>query len=510
VLSRNAAAKPMSVETGLLKNMRAAVIATYPDGQIMFWNAFATEMYGWKAEEVLGRNIAEIVVPEEVQGQATAIMAALGHGQSWTGEFSVKHKDGRSFMASVTDSPILGAKGELIGIVGVSYDVTAAKRAEEELRQSEEQFKRLANTLPEMCWIARPDGYVTWYNDRWHEYTGKSAKELEGWGWKSVHDPECIAEVMERWQRSLETGERFEMEFPLRGKDGEYRSFLTRAQVFRDSAGQIVSWFGVNTNIDEVVKARRELKEASRELEVRVEERTAELNTANASLRSLSGILLRLRDEERRRLARELHDSLGQLIAATGMNLAMIRAQQDKLDDTAVRAIGEISDLVQEMNRQTRTISHLLHPPLLDEVGLVSALRWYVEEFSARSGIQVQLEISDSFGRIADDLEIAIFRIVQECLINVHRHSGSPVAVISVTASRVEITVRVEDRGHGISAEKLAELKSPRVRGVGFRGMQERVRYLGGTWEIHSDENGTVIVTRIPLPSKPQAAAAGR
>lgn len=500
--------KLFEVEMQLLSNMRAAVIATRPDGEIIFWNAFASEMYGWSAEEVLGGNIVEILAPQEVQGEAAAIMMKLNSGQSWTGEFPVKRKDGSQLTVLVTDSPIAGSGGELIGIVGVSYDVTAAKRTEEELRRSEAQFKRLANTLPEMCWMARPDGYVSWYNDRWHEYSGKSAKELEGWGWQTVHHPDFVPRVTEQWRKSLESGEAFEMEFPLRGRDGIYRWFLTRAQVFRNSSGEIVSWFGVNTNIDDAVKARQALSEARRELEHRVQERTAELNLANESLRSLSGTLLQLRDEERRRLARDLHDSLGQLIAATGMNLATIRAQQDKLDANALKAIEEIGDLVREMNRQTRTISHLLHPPLLDEVGLVSALKWYVQEFSSRSGIQVQLEISESFGRISEDLEIAIFRIVQECLTNVHRHSGSAVAGIRVTQLSDQIVVAVEDRGRGISAEKLSELKTARSRGVGFRGMQERVRHLGGTWEIRSNENGTVVVATIPFPTKEWAPAA--
>ena len=507
-LSRKEGENAREIEMRLLSNIRAAVIATHPDGEIIFWNAFASEMYGWSAEEVLGGNITEILAPEHAREQAAEVMAKLNAGQSWTGEFPVKRKDGKEFTALVTDSPILGRNGELIGIVGVSYDVTATKRAEEELRRSEEQFKRLANTLPEMCWMARPDGFVSWYNDRWHEYTGKSAKELEGWGWQTVHDPEFVPRVTERWKRSLESGAPFEMEFPLRGRDGVYRWFLTRAQAFRNSAGQAVSWFGVNTNIDDAVKARQALSEARRELERRVHERTAELNLANESLRSLSGTLLQLRDDERRRLARELHDSLGQLIAATGMSLAAIRGQQGRLDANGVKAIGEIAELVQEMNRQTRTISHLLHPPLLDEVGLVSALGWYVQEFSSRSGIQVQLEISESFGRISEDLEIAIFRIVQECLTNIHRHSGSPVAVILVRQLSDQIVLEVEDRGRGISAEKLSELKTARSRGVGFRGMQERVRYLGGTWEIRSNGSGTVVTVTIPFPAKDWAAAA--
>lgn len=248
----------------------------------------------------------------------------------------------------------------------------------------------------------------------------------------------------------------------------------------------------------ETVQTRLALGEARRELEQRVRERTAELHLANDSLRSLSGRLLQLQDEERRRLARDLHDSLGQLIAAVGMNLGAIRKQEGKMDSSEVRALTEISELVEEMSRQIRTISHLLHPPLLDEVGLESALRWYVEEFSKRSGINVDLQISDSFGRLLGDLEITIFRIAQECLTNIHRHSGSTSALIRITRSNQEIVVQVQDKGRGISAEKLIELESAKLTGVGFRGMRERVGQLGGTWHVHSDTHGTIVIARLP------------
>jgi signal transduction histidine kinase len=226
---------------------------------------------------------------------------------------------------------------------------------------------------------------------------------------------------------------------------------------------------------------------------------TDEPNSADVSLRNLSARLLQVQDEERRRIAREMHDSVGQLVAAISMNLGAVRKQSDKLDAKGAKAVAETIVLVEEIDRQIRTISHLLHPPLLDEAGLGSALRWYVDGFSERSKISVDLSIPSDFGRLPNDMEIAIFRIVQECLTNIHRHSGSATATISIGAEDSRILVRVQDRGKGIPLERQLELNSTDRTGVGFRGMRERVRQLGGSLEIQSEENGTVIIVTLPF-----------
>jgi PAS domain S-box-containing protein len=202
--------------------------------------------------------------------------------------------------------------------------------------------------------------------------------------------------------------------------------------------------------------------------------------------------LQHIQDEERKRIARELHDSVGQLLAAIGMNIGIVKAQSHKLDAKAARAVSDNASLVEQVSSEIRTISHLLHPPLLDLAGLASALRWYVDGFSERSHIKVDLEIPPDLGRLPSDMEIAIFRIVQECLTNIHRHSGSATATIRVDQEDDRLIVQVEDRGKGIPAEKQRELESGRG-GVGFGGMRERVRQLGGTLEIRSQGPGTLV-----------------
>src|SRR3984893_4953927 len=237
---------------------------------------------------------------------------------------------------------------------------------------------------------------------------------------------------------------------------------------------------------------------AQRELGEAVKERTVELDRTNQNLRELSARLMQLQDDERRRIARELHDSVGQMLAALGMNLAAVGTDIERLTKAA-HTVNDSAALVQELSREVRTISHLLHPPLLDEAGLASALRWYVEGFAERSKIKVDLEIPEDFERLGRESETAIFRTVQECLTNIHRHSETPTARIRIAASDGYVCVEVEDRGKGIPSEKQFELASTGTPGVGIRGMRERLRQLGGSLDIHSNGKGTLIVARLPV-----------
>jgi PAS domain S-box-containing protein len=226
-----------------------------------------------------------------------------------------------------------------------------------------------------------------------------------------------------------------------------------------------------------------------------------ERKEAEESLRDLSSRLLKMQDEERRRIARELHDSAGQLLAALSMNLTPLANESSAAGLHSVKVVKDSLGLIDELTMEVRTISHLLHPPLLDEVGLSSALRLYLEGFGARSKIKVDLEIPDDFGRLSQELETAIFRIVQECVTNIHRHSGSPVARIHMYRLGNDVRVEVEDKGKGIPLQKRSRMDSTGMVGVGIRGMRERIRQLGGTLEISSgrSDRGTLIVARLPV-----------
>lgn len=219
----------------------------------------------------------------------------------------------------------------------------------------------------------------------------------------------------------------------------------------------------------------------------------ADLHRKSRQLEMLTAQMVVLQDEERKRIARELHDSVGQTLAAILMNVSIVQSQSQKLDERGARAVSENAQLLQQVSSEIRTMSHLLHPPLLEVAGLASALRWYVDGFSERSKIKVDLEIHSDFDRLPNDTELAIFRIVQECLTNIHRHSGSKTANIHIQNENGKLVVQVTDRGRGIPKEKLLAFTASGRMGVGFGGMRERLKQLGGTLNVQSDGNGTVV-----------------
>jgi len=204
-----------------------------------------------------------------------------------------------------------------------------------------------------------------------------------------------------------------------------------------------------------------------------------------------------MQDEERRRIARDLHDSVGQLLAALSMNIARVTDESHKLSPGVAKLVTENASLVSQITNEIRTISHLLHPPLLDEVGLPSALRWYTDGFAQRSKIQTTLDMPEELDRLSPETEIAVFRAVQECLTNIHRHSGSPSCSIRIVQDADQLRIEIKDSGRGIPEAKQSTLASS--GGVGLRGMRERIRRLGGTFEIESSPRGTVVAVTLPV-----------
>jgi signal transduction histidine kinase len=249
----------------------------------------------------------------------------------------------------------------------------------------------------------------------------------------------------------------------------------------------------------EAERARQELEGANESLEMRVRQRTAELERERREVQDLSSQLLQAQDAERRRISRELHDSTGQLLAALTINLARLKAEQMWSNPGTEALIDDTTAMVDEMSRQLRTMSYLLHPPILDEAGLVSAVKWYVTGYSSRSSVQVSMDCSE-LGRLPAELEITLFRLVQESLTNIHRHSGSETALIRLNRDEKFVNLEVMDHGKGFSLTKNPDDSHPRC-GVGILGMKERVRSFGGTIDISSGPRGTTVKARLPIHS---------
>ncbi len=220
----------------------------------------------------------------------------------------------------------------------------------------------------------------------------------------------------------------------------------------------------------------------------------------NRDLRALSARLIATQDEERRRIARDLHDGIGPLIAALSMNNGLLAQQTKTLGPEIGDVLQQNNQLVEQLSKEIRTISHLLHPPLLDEIGLLPAIRMFAEGFAERSSVKVTVEFSPEIGRLPPNVEISVFRIVQECLTNVYRHSGSKTAWIKIAPSQEKLlTVQVCDEGKGMPRTNGAPVSAGSNHGVGLSGMRERLRELGGTLEIQSNENGTTVIAAVPV-----------
>lgn len=242
--------------------------------------------------------------------------------------------------------------------------------------------------------------------------------------------------------------------------------------------------------------ANRELFRANEALKQEIEKRSQ----AEEELRTLSSRLLRLQDDERRRLSRELHDSTGQLLTGIQLNLSLAAQELANSDGKLQEWFTQSVQLTNQALDEVRTMSYLLHPPMLDEAGIAMALQWYVEGFSRRSRIEVNLNVPETLDRLASDTEVAIFRVIQESLTNIHRHSGSGKAEITLAADEREVKLFIRDYGKGLPAEHSSGEAKGKM-GVGLRGMTERIRQLGGILSIRSTSPGTLIEARLPVSS---------
>jgi PAS domain S-box-containing protein len=305
-------------------------------------------------------------------------------------------------------------------------------------------------------------------------------------------------------------------------KDGNTVDIALTISPVRDAGDRVIGASKVARDITERKRAENALCQSearfrilSEKLESEVHARTKELEERNTDvvrqseqLRELSWQLLRTRDQERRHIARELHDSTSQSLALLNMNLSSLRKVSSGGNEEVRKKIEECSSLAADVTSQIRTVSYLLHPPLLDELGLSSALKWFVEGFEQRSQVSVTLDIANEFGRLQPDLEIVLFRIVQESLANIHRHANCKSAFIRVSHKADGVSIEIQDDGSGIPSEKLAELRT-QGSGVGIAGMRERVRKFDGALDIHSDKKGTKISVTIPATAIQARGAAG-
>jgi PAS domain S-box-containing protein len=351
--------------------------------------------------------------------------------------------------------------------------ITERKRAAEALRASEERFAKVFKANPQpMSLTTFDEGTYIDVNESFLNFSGYTREEIIGrpsLEFNIWDTPTARVDIMSRLE---ERGTLSNIETTFRTKSGATRVFLSSVELVEIEGRRCI--LVASTDITE----RKKLEE---------------------DLLRLTRRLFTLQDEERRRIARELHDVTAQNLFAISINLTKLQ-HLSTLGAREKHILEESLALGEEALREIRTLSYLLHPPLLDQAGLVSALRWYVEGFSRRSGIYVDLIALEEIGRLPSEVETALFRIVQEGLTNIHRHSGSDTASIALAKKDGNAVLQIKDQGRGIrSKENSGSTEELPQLGVGIPGMRQRLRQLGGRLEVESSEQGTTITASVPL-----------
>jgi PAS domain S-box-containing protein len=392
----------------------------------------------------------------------------------------------------------------------LALETSERKRAQSALRLREAELADFLENASEGVQRTGADRRVLWANRAVLKMLGYQEWDYVGHDLADFFVDRAVFDQF--WAPLTRREEIHDLQAELRRKNGD----VAHVVINSNALWQDGTFVHTRTFIHDVTERRameEKIKEAHDELEARVRERTNELrkknvqilrqaeilDMTNQGLRDLSARLLRVQEEERRRIARDLHDSTGQSLALLSMNLASLEAEAVKLSPELARGLTENAAIVRQISSELRTLSYLLHPPLLEEMGLETAVRWYIDGFGERSEIKVALRMPADLGRLSRDLEIAIFRVIQECLTNIHRHAESSTADIRVNRKSNDLIVEVRDEGKGIPAETLTKIRSSGDSGVGLRGMQERIKDFGGTLKISSGKKGTVIRVTVPV-----------
>jgi len=448
-----------------------------------------------------------LLVPFYVEGKAVGTIWAIAHDER------------RKFDAE--DERLLSSLGTFASsayqihtsLEALRLEMTERQNAEAALRQRTAQFEILLNESPLGVHLVDADFRLRHANPTAVSAFGNISDLIGRDFGEVIHTlfPKSQAnEIVQRFRHTLETGEQyFAPEWLAERLDRPAPEFyewqISRIPLPDGRYGVVCYLRDISSQVcsREILRANQDqLRALTDTLESQVRVRTMELEKQSELLRELSQRLMQAQDDERRRIARELHDSAGQILSALGINLGSVAQHARQSAPQLVSVADEGQQLVQQLDQEIRTMSYLLHPPLLDESGLVQALRWYIRGLKERSGLDTALSIPEDFGRLSREMELAMFRVVQECLTNVHRHAESTKALIRIAREGDLVFLEVQDQGKGMSPDKLSQIQS-HGSGVGIRGMRERVRQLKGHLEIVSDGRGTKVSVTLPAHDSP-------
>jgi PAS domain S-box-containing protein len=446
-------------------------ISTLQDDQFLDVNAAFERNSGFSRDEVLGHTSIDLGMWINPDDRTPLVEEIEKRGRLQARKISFRTKSGETRITLYSAEQInIGGKPCLLA---VAQDITERKRAEDALHETEERFNAILKHSPDLIFLKDVEGHYLLINKDYKGVFRFTQDQVIGKTDIEVFPPDQAAVFRETDLRVLQARAPMEFEEVDLHSDGPHTSIVQKFPLFSEG-GEIYAICGLVRDITERKRAEEDL-------------------------RRLSGQLLRSQEEERRRISRDLHDSTGQNLVALATMLGQLSGSRPSIDRKSRLQISECLGLVDQCIREVRTLSYALYPPGLDESGLEDAIRDYVKSFTKRSGIHVKLEISPGVGQIERNIELALFRVVQESLTNVQRHSGSQLAKIRIDRNS-DLTMEVSDLGRGVSATIPREKREPGFEvGVGIISMQEQVKLVGGRLDIDSTIHGTTVLVTIPL-----------
>lgn len=456
------------------------------DGTILYSNRQFAKMLGIPLERLIGKSLPDLF-PANIQVAISALIRNARSGPVRC-EIEIPQGDDSVLPAQLSLNPFNDSGTEAMCLVATDLSLqkkTDLQRllAERALSAEEEQHRLiLSNVKDYAIFLLDVLGKVASWDLGAQKINGYEADAIVGNHFSCFYSPEDIERKQPEIDlRTASADDRVETERWCCRNDGSRFWANVILTSLRDEKGKLRGFISVTRDITDRKQAEEEL-------------------------RKLTTRLMNVQDQEHRRIARELHDSEGQNLSVLLMSLSKLKRSISGVDQESQSLLSESIEIANQCLRDIRTLSYLLHPPLLDEFGLISALHWYVEGFSERSGIAVNLEVPASLNRLPAEMETSLFRLVQEGLTNIHRHSGSDRARISLEHIGKNLKLRIEDYGRGMDVSMLNSANGNRATGVGIAGMRERARELGGSMYIESDKNRTLVSVTLPIPA---AAAHG-
>jgi PAS domain S-box-containing protein len=464
-----------------------AIFMLDPEGRVTSWNRGAEGIKGYRESEILGRHYSCFYPPEALEeGKPQRLLGIAERAGRVEDEGWRVRKNGDRFWAHVTITAIRDQSGHLVGFGKVTRDLTERKRTEEFIRQQEARFQMFVHAVQDYAILMLdPQGNIATWNLGAERLKGYEANEIIGKHF-SIFYPASEQDEKPKYELEVAAREgRFEDEGWRLRKDGSRFWANVVITAIRDDAGRLVGFGKVTRDLTDRMLALKALEESE-----------SKLRRSEKSLRELSLHLLRSQDEERRRIGREMHDSLGQYLSVLKLKLESMAAPEANSSE-----MNSCIDLLDCCLKEVRTVSYLLYPPMLEELGLKSAVQWYLAGFSKRSGIQTDFQVPEDFGRIGRDAELVLFRVLQEALTNVQRHSGSTTAAIRICTTYNSVVLEVQDYGNGLPSVLFERGGQDWMgsAGVGLRGMSERLQQLGGALDVSSSPAGTLVRATVPV-----------